>query len=85
MDHLFEDYESQQNGQAIGLYTLKELESIVGVGSVVSGGVSGKEEQKEEPTQAGVELKLKRTDTSVDMSVDCDCQGCAILARVLGL
>jgi len=85
MDHLFEDYESQQNDQAIGLYTLKELEEIVGVGSVVSGGVSGLKEQQEEPTEAGAQLKLRRTETSVDMSVDCDCQGCAILARVLGL
>lgn len=84
MDHLFEEDESQQNGQAIGLYTLKELEEIVGIGSV-NGGVSGKEEQKEEPTEAGAQLKLRRTDTTVDMSVDCNCQGCAILARVLGL
>ena len=59
MDHLEEVYtpKSQQKKK-------DEIEEVC----VVSGGVSGKEEQKEDPTEAGAELKLKRTDTTTEVS-----------------
>lgn len=76
MDHLEEVYtpKSQQKKK-------DEIEEVC----VVSGGVSGKEEEKEDPTEAGAELKLKRTDTTTEVSFNCNCEGCGLLSKFLGL
>ena len=80
MSQFVEEDESQQSDYEIGLYTVEDLQNIT-----MEALNEALKQKKKKETGAGVELKLRRTDTKSSVDFKCECEGCGVLGRFLGL
>jgi len=80
MSQFVEEDENQQADYEIGLYTEEDLKNIT-----MEALNEALKQREEKETEAGVELQLKRTDSRSSIDFKCDCEGCGVLARFLGL